>query len=339
MNIIFRVDSSLKIGAGHLMRCLTLADEFKKRNHNITFICRSLNGNLISLIKYPVLTLPINSDFQSNDFYLNWLGATQEQDAKDTLDVIPSNTDLLVVDSYAIDKKWHKKLKSYTKKIMVIDDLADRILDCDILLNQNLGSKKIHYKAITPEHCQLLVGIEYALLRPEFQNLRSQALEKRIHTKTIKNILISMGGSDINNLTYKVLKEIDDSYNTTVVCGVSSPHNQKIQKYAKNKNVNVIIGSNNMAELMLNADLAIGTGGSTSWERCCLGLPALLFVAAYNQRKISVNLEKMNAVKIVNNLKKDLDLILNDFNLWKRMSNEAKNICDGQGVKKVVNLC
>jgi UDP-2,4-diacetamido-2,4,6-trideoxy-beta-L-altropyranose hydrolase len=337
MNIIFRVDSSIQIGAGHLMRCLTLADEFKKKNHKITFICRSLAGNLISLIKYPVLTLPKDCNFQSNNFYLNWLGATQEQDAKKTLDVIPNNTDLLVVDSYAIDENWHKELKPYTKKIMVIDDLADRALDCDILLNQNLGIKKIDYKDKTPDDCQLLLGTEYALVRPEFLDVRSQALEKRTQTKVIKNILISMGGGDNNNLTYNILKDIDDSFNTTVVCDISSPHNQKIQKYAKNKNVTVIFRSNNMEKLMLKADLAIGAGGSSSWERCCLGLPTLLFVTADNQIKIAENLEKLNAVKIVGNLKQDLELILNDFNLWKQMSYQSKNICDGLGVKKVVN--
>ena len=340
MNIIFRVDSSIKIGAGHLMRCLTLADEFKKINHKVTFICRSLDGNLISLIKYPILTLPKDCNFHSNDFYQNWLGSTQEEDAKKTLEVIPNETDLLIVDSYALDENWHKKLKPYTKKIMVIDDLADRILDCDILLNQNLGVKKIDYKNKIPKNCHLILGSQYALLRPEFLDLRSQALEKRIHTKVIKNILISVGGGDdANHLTYNILKNIDNSFNTKVVCDISSPHNQRIEKYAENKNITVIFRSNNMAKLMLNADLAIGAGGSSSWERCCLGLPTLLFVTADNQIKISKNLEKLNAVKIVGNLKQDLEFILNNFSFWRKMSYQAKNICDGLGAKKVVNLC
>ena len=97
--------------------------------------------------------------------------------------------------------------------------------------------------------------------------------------------------------------------------------------------------SSNMAELMLNADLSIGAGGSTSWERCCLGLPTLLFVTANNQIKIAENLEKLKAVKIVNNLKHDLELILGNINLWQQMSIESENICDGLGVKKVVELC
>jgi UDP-2,4-diacetamido-2,4,6-trideoxy-beta-L-altropyranose hydrolase len=339
MNIIFRVDSSTQIGVGHLMRCLTLADEFKQQNHTIAFICRKLAGNLISLIKYSVLVLPKDDNFQSDDLYINWLGATQEQDAKQTLEVIPKNTDLLVVDSYTLDEAWHKELKPYVKKIMVIDDLADRNFDCDSLLNQNLGSKKEDYKNKVPNDCQLLLGCEYALLRPEFSELRGKALEKRKNTKAIKTILISVGGSDINNLTYDILQDIPDQLIITVVLGASSPHNEIIQGCAKNKNITVIVDSSNMAELMLDADLSIGAGGSTSWERCCLGLPTLLFVTANNQIKIAENLEKLKAVKIVNNLKHDLELILGNINLWQQMSIESENICDGLGVKKVVELC
>ena len=339
MQAVFRVDSSNQMGAGHLMRCLTLADELQKQNYKITFICRELTGNLISLIKYSALALPKDDNFQSDDLYINWLGATQEQDAKQTLEFIPKNTDLLVVDSYTLDETWHKQLRPCVKKIMVIDDLADRNFDCDSLLNQNLGSKKEDYKNKVSNDCQLLLGCEYTLLRPEFTQLRGQALEKRKNTKAIENILISVGGSDINNLTYDILQDIPDQLNITVVLGASSPYNEIIQEYAKDKNITVIVDSSNMAELMLDADLSIGAGGATSWERCCLGLPTLLFVTANNQIKIAENLEKLKAVKIVNNLKQDLELTLGDFNLWQQMSTESANICDGLGVKKVVELC
>jgi spore coat polysaccharide biosynthesis predicted glycosyltransferase SpsG len=116
MNIVFRVDSSTQIGVGHLMRCLTLADEFQKKNHKITFICRELQGNLVNLIKYKVIGLLGNNDFQSDDLYLNLLGETQEQDAGQVIRVMPENTDLLIVDNYALDEVWHKKLRQYTDK-------------------------------------------------------------------------------------------------------------------------------------------------------------------------------------------------------------------------------
>ena len=139
MNIVFRVDSSIQIGLGHLMRCVALADELKREGCTVTFLCRALEGNLIESVEHTVIVLEKNDDFQSDDLYLNWLGATQEQDAKQTIKVMPKMTDLLVVDSYALGQYWHQKLRPHTKKILVIDDLADRQFDCDILLNQNLG--------------------------------------------------------------------------------------------------------------------------------------------------------------------------------------------------------
>jgi UDP-2,4-diacetamido-2,4,6-trideoxy-beta-L-altropyranose hydrolase len=336
MKVVFRVDASLEMGTGHIMRCLTLANELKQQNHEIVFICRELTGNLILLIKYPVLVLPKNDNFQSDSLYLNWLGATQEQDAEQTIKVIPKNTDLLIVDSYASDEIWHKQLIPYTKKIMVIDDLADRQFNCDVLLNQNLGTQIEDYKDKVPDDCELLLGCDYALLRPEFPNLREKALIKRKNTKVIKNILISMGGSDITNKTYDILQEVSDDLNIVVILGGISPHNKMIKNYAKSrKNVKVVVDADNISRLMFDADLAIGAGGSTSWERCCLGLPTLLYVLAENQRKIAGNLEELGAVKIVDNLKVNLQNILNNFSFWQIMSEKAQTVCDGIGVKRI----
>ena len=336
MKVIFRVDASLEMGTGHVMRCLTLANELKQQNHEIVFICRELTGNLILLIKYPVLVLPKNDNFQSDGLYLNWLGVTQEQDAEQTIKVIPKNIDLLIVDSYALDEIWHKQLKPYTKKIMVIDDLADRQFDCNVLLNQNLGTQIEDYKDKVLNNCELLLGCDYALLRPEFPNLREKALIKRKNTKVIKNILISMGGSDITNKTYDILQEVSDDLNIVVILGGISPHNKIIKNYAKSKkNVKVVVDADNISRLMFDADLAIGAGGSTSWERCCLGLPTLLYVLAENQRKIAGNLEELGAVKIVDNLKVNLQNILNNFSFWQIMSEKAQTVCDGIGVKRI----
>jgi len=337
MNIVFRVDSSDQMGVGHLMRCLTLANELQQQNHKITFICRELMGNLISLIKYPLLVLPKDDSFQFDDLYLNWLGVAQEQDARQTIKVIPKNTDLLIVDSYALDEEWHQKLRYHTNKIMVIDDLADRQFDCDILLNQNLGSQKEDYQDKVPDNIKLLLGCNYALLRPEFAEFRDQALKKRKNTKKIKNILVSVGGSDTENLTHEILQSLD-GFNVVVVLGETSPYNDMIKSYAKERNIEVIVNANNMAELMLDADLAIGAGGSTSWERCCLGLPTLLYITADNQRKIVEELEKLSATIIVKNLKDDLQIMIDNFGLWQSISDKAKNICDGKGVVNTIKL-
>jgi len=339
MRVVFRVDASLQMGSGHVMRCLTLANELQQQGHNITFICRELIGNLNTLVEqtgHEVITLPVNTDFKSDNIYLDWLGATQKQDAEQTIEVISKNTDLLIVDNYALDEIWHQQLRPFTKKIMVIDDLANRGFDCNILLNQNLGIKKEEYKDKVSDECQLLLGCEYALLRPEFAQLRSQALEKRKNTKEIKNILISLGGSDKENLTHEILKDINNDLDIKVVLGSSSPHNEMIKQYAQNENITIIIDANNMAELMLDADLAIGAGGSTSWERCCLGLPTLVFVTSDNEQKIASNLEGLNAVKIVKNFEQDFQTLINDFILWQKMSSQAKSVCDGVGANRII---
>ena len=335
MKIVFRVDSSSRIGAGHLMRCITLADELKRKKHQITFVCRELTGNLTALINYPVLMLPKNDDFQSEDVYLSLLGATQIQDAAQTIKVIPKNVDILIVDNYALDKTWHKQLRLHVEKIMVIDDLANKQFDCDVLLNQNLGSQKKDYQDKVPNDCELLLGCDYALLRPEFSQLRRQALEKRKNTKEIKNILVSMGGSDKNNVTYEVLQQLDGDFNVVVVLGEASQHKEMIKDYAKDENIEIIFAAENMAELMLNADLAIGAGGSTSWERCCLGLPTLLYVTSENQKEVAKSLEQLGAVIIVKNLKDDLQSITDRLIHWRSVSEKAQAICDGMGVKRV----
>lgn len=337
MNIVFRVDSSTKMGLGHLMRCLTLADALHKKNHKIYFICRELEGNLISHIKYEVLILPRSNNFQSNDIYLNWLGASQELDAEQTIKVFPKNVDLLIVDSYTLDISWHTIIRAYAKKIIVIDDLANKKFDCDLLLNQNLGSLKEDYKDKVSKKCKLLLGCKYALLRPEFSNLRLKALEKRKQTKEIENILICMGGSDSLNLTYKVLEQINDFSKVTVVLGAASTHIEMIKRYAQDKNFDVVVDANNMSELMLNADIAIGAAGSTSWERCCLGLPTLQLIISENQQETAKKLEQSGATLTVKNLQEDLNLLLSNFNLWKSMSEKSKKICDGLGYERVVN--
>tara|TARA_B100000787_G_C16161633_1_gene281679 strand:- start:187 stop:1227 length:1041 start_codon:yes stop_codon:yes gene_type:complete len=341
MKVVFRVDASLTMGTGHVMRCLTLAQVLKENGINIEFICRKHKGNLIDKICSSgflthELELADGSETDNTLAYSSWLGVTQQKDADECIDILKvEKIDWLIVDNYALDEQWQKRLKPYYKKIMVIDDLANRRHQCDILLDQTYGRQHDDYVTLVPKYCELLLGSQYALLRPEFSKLIKKALEKRKNTQEIKNILISMGGTDIENITYDILQNINNDYNTIVTLGQKSPHHKMLKNYAKNKNITVMIDASNMAELMLNADLAIGAGGSTSWERCCLGLPTLLYITADNQKTISENLERIGAVKIVKDLKKNLQSMSTDFSLWEAMSKNATTISDGLGVNRV----
>ena len=349
MKIVFRTDSSLKMGAGHLMRCLTLADELSSQNHQITFICRNLMGNLITLIKqknYKVITIPIVQKFTTNNVYLDWLGATQEYDSEQTISVLPKNIDLLIVDSYALDEVWHLRLRKFTKIIMVIDDLADRSFDCDILLNQNLGAQIKDYKGKVPNDCELVLGCNYALLRPEFSKLRLKAIEKRESSKSIKRILVSMGSMDPNNLTSQVLAglakvEWEEQPVVDVVLGSRAPKFKTIVDQSKNYifDLNVLQDIENMSELMLEADLAIGAGGTTSWERCCLGLPTLVVQLADNQKQVIVELVGAGAARSISYKDIESDIIQECNSLQKNniaMSEISKNafkVVNGQGAQ------
>ncbi len=333
MKVVFRVDSSTKIGAGHVMRCLTLADELKRQKHQVIFTCREFDGSLISHIQknYLVCILPSNKKKHLYSNHSDCLVELQRVDAEQTIKKMPKNTDMLIVDSYSLGKEWHKQLRPFTNTIVVIDDLADKSFDCDILLNQNLGSDKEMYQNKVPKKCKLILGSEYALIRPEFLKYRSKSLFKRKSTREVKNILVSMGGSDNENITYKILQKLDGNFNIVVVLGAISVHKEMIEKYAVGKTIKVVFDVDNMAQLMFDADLSIGAGGATSWERCCLGLPTLMYITADNQKNVAKNLNKSGAVKIVRNLKSDLTEISSNFNLWINMSNQAAKVCDGMG--------
>ena len=346
MKVLFRVDSSHQMGTGHVMRCLVLADLFKKNGTKVEFICRSHKGNSIDRIisndfKVYELAAPKNNELEASSQYSQWLGVKQKKDADDCVDLIKlEKVNWVIVDHYGIDEQWHKHIKPYCEKLMVIDDLADRKFDCHLLLNQNLGIEKKYYDNKVPVDCILLLGTKYALLRPEFSRLRYKAIAKRKNTKSVNNIIISMGGSDINNITHSILENIPNNYSVTVVLGKNSPHNKMLKNYIKDKNIKILIDSNNMAELMLDADLAIGAGGSTSWERCCLSLPAFIFLIDENQRMIVKQLVKFGSVKLIENIESitnNLEDIQNNINSWALMSRKSKSICDGLGADRVRN--
>ena len=175
MNVVIRTDASLAIGAGHVMRCLSLADGLRSTGASVHFVCRLHDGHLCKLIQrrgYGVHSLAkpspsIKMDASSN--YLSWLGANCRKDAAETIAVIDSfgsRPDWLIVDHYALSSDWEKCVRASVRRVMVIDDLADRKHDCDLLLDQNLyDDPDTRYAGIVPEHCQLLIGPRFALLR------------------------------------------------------------------------------------------------------------------------------------------------------------------------------
>ncbi|MDO8208674.1 MAG: UDP-2,4-diacetamido-2,4,6-trideoxy-beta-L-altropyranose hydrolase, partial [Gallionella sp.] len=291
MRIVFRTDATGQIGTGHFMRCLTLADALKQRGAQIRFVSRDLPLHLRDMLAAKDvefvslesdLTPPVTGDLA----HAHWLGASQKQDAQATIQALSDQSwDSLVVDHYALDARWESALRGTARQIMVIDDIADRQHDCDVLLDQNFyADMQTRYAGKVPSHCQLLLGPRYALLRDEFRRFRDQVKPR---TGAVKRILVFFGGVDADNYTgraIEALSEIDVSgFHIDVVIGAQHPRLAEIEGMCAANGFVCHVQTNRMAELMAAADLAIGAGGSATWERCCLGLPALAFCTADNQ--------------------------------------------------------
>jgi len=360
MKVMFRTDSSIEIGTGHVMRCLTLADVLKDSGADCEFVCREHPGNQLGLIRergYKAHALPLggltavpeNPDVSSDPLHASWLGESWEIDAGQTfraLDGAPA--DWLIVDHYALDARWEGRLKPACDKLMVIDDLADREHDCDVLLDQNLGREAGDYVSLVPQACSLLLGPNYALLRPEFAALREYSLSRR-ESPQIRQLLISMGGVDKDDVTSRVLQalkdcNLPDDCRICVVMGGSAPGLQRVRDLALDMPwpTQVLVDVKDMAGLMAESDLAIGAAGSTSWERCCLGLPSILIVLAENQRRIGEQLESCGAAMMVHvdtlieELCKAVEGLFSQQERLMALTSKASVVADGLGGQRVV---
>jgi len=349
MKVVFRVDASLQMGTGHVMRCLTLVQVLKENGADVEFICRKHKGNLIDKIRLNGLIvheLEILKEIEVGNklAHSHWLGVTQQQDADDCIDIFKAKkVDWLIVDHYALDEQWQKRLKPYYKKIMVIDDLADRKHQCDILLDQTFGRQHDDYVALVSKDCELLLGSQYALLRPEFSKWRAYSLKRR-NKPEFKQLLINMGGVDVNNVTENILDELKvcnlpNDINIIIVMGSSAPHLESVKSKAMTlpHKTEVRVDVGNMAEIMANSDIAIGASGATTWERCCLGLPAIQIVIAKNQLFLAETLAHHNIVKLVKEIKETTYLLEGSSEWMKSVGSSALEICDGMGSYKVFN--
>jgi UDP-2,4-diacetamido-2,4,6-trideoxy-beta-L-altropyranose hydrolase len=356
MKIAFRTDASLQIGSGHVMRCLTLADALKAQGVECHFISRVHPGHLLDVIEqrgYKVYRLAApesHTEKAQEPAHAAWLGSTWQTDAADTAALLAElQFDWMVVDHYALDQRWEEALKPYYQRLLVIDDLADRPHNCDLLLDQNLGRQPMHYAQWVPTHCRVLTGPHYALLRPEFAALRANSLQRRQVQPALRQLLITMGGVDQSNATGQVLQALKNSAlpadcRITVVMGKTAPWLKNVQELAAQMPwpTEVVVNVNDMAQRMADSDLAIGAAGSTSWERCCLGLPTLLVVLADNQHAGANALNAAGAASLLNNqqelhpvLRTTIQSLYTGSNLQK-MSEAASQITDGNGIRKVM---
>lgn len=358
MRIVFRADASTQMGTGHVMRCLALADELRRQGHECHFICREHPGHLGKFITEKGFELDLLRDGYSEDSHptqidgnghAEWLGVSWQTDALQSQKVLGRiGADWLVVDHYALDALWESRVRPLAGRVMAIDDLADRKHHVDLLLDQNLGRSANDYEGLVPEHCMLLIGPNYALLRPEFSDARAHSLHRR-QKADLGRILISMGGMDTPNTTSSVLKALESSVlptdlNLDVIMGSTAPWLDEVLYLSKISrfDINVSTDVRNMAERMCLADLSIGAAGSTSWERCVLGLPSIAVAQAHNQSAILEALYSVGAAEKLDYPFDDVELIdiVNRFRkepeTLAAMSERASRVCDGKGIGRVL---
>jgi UDP-2,4-diacetamido-2,4,6-trideoxy-beta-L-altropyranose hydrolase len=349
MKVAFRTDASLQIGTGHVMRCLTLAEELKEKGAEVFFICRQFPGNLSEVIQqkgYQVFLLPIENELSERE---SWLGASWQQDAEETQRVLlkHSNLDWLVVDHYAIDERWEKQQQDVVNKILVIDDLADRVHSCDVLLDQNYyENMEARYLEKVSDKCLQLLGPGYSLLRKEFREARQNMRDR---DACVNKIFVFFGGVDLHNMTGKVLESIVglnlSDVLVDVVIGSTNPHRESIEALcSKEKNLALHIQVSNMAQMMADADLCVGSGGTVTWERCCLGLPTIAWSVAGNQTQLLKDSAKAGMVYVsdtddptVDEISCHLQSLLQNSLLRTHMSLKGLEKIDGRGAVRVVN--
>jgi UDP-2,4-diacetamido-2,4,6-trideoxy-beta-L-altropyranose hydrolase len=344
------------------MRCLTLADALRDCGAQCCFICRAHEGNLLDAIGrrgYVVQPLPCSgvhsasgsSQGEPESTYAAWLGAHWVADADQTITALGSSqVDWMIVDHYAIDARWERRLRPYARHIMAIDDLADRSHDCDLLLDQNLGRSVSDYDHLVDRDSTVLVGPQYALLRPEFAKWRPYSLARRGKLE-LKHLLITMGGVDRDNVTGDVLVALKNcplprDCRITVVMGEHAPWKEQVSLIAKRLPwvTEVLFNVADMAQLLASSDVAIGAAGSSSWERCCLGLPSLIVVLADNQRFIAEALDAAGAASIatIKTLAADMEIFLSGDPIVSALLVSAgvssARVTDGAGTIRVSDL-
>jgi|CXWL01.1.fsa_nt_gi UDP-2,4-diacetamido-2,4,6-trideoxy-beta-L-altropyranose hydrolase len=350
MKIAVRVDASVQIGTGHFMRCLTLAEGLKQRGAQIRFVSRHLPEHLRGILvgnghEFVLLENTNNHATLDELAHAHWLGVSQAQDATDTIGVLSGETwDWFIVDHYALDARWESALRQTAKRIMVIDDIADRQHDCDVLLDQNLyADMETRYTGKVPAHCQLLLGPRYALLRDEFRKLHEQVKPR---DGPVKRVLVFFGGVDADNFTGRAIEALSamdiPGLHVDAVIGAQHPCREQIKAACVQYGYICHVQTDRMAELMANADLAIGAGGSATWERCCLGLPTLAICVADNQRKQIYDAASEGLLYapelqggLIAAIRRHIDALMDNDCLRQSISRSGMRSADGRGVLRV----
>ncbi len=296
MNLYIRADADSKIGIGHIMRCIALAQAWQNRGGNVTFISRCKS-------------IPLKQKIQEEGFNLVPLDGVcpDPTDLKSILEVLKENQTVntenwFVLDGYHFTPYYQKAIHDTGMQLLVIDDMNHLIhYHADIIINQNSHARELTYNCA--EDTILLKGASYVFLRREFLKYRSF---KRQIPECAKNILVSLGGADPDNVTKKVIQALNLlssklQMEINIVVGPANLHKEQIKSALESTglNYNLLVNPSDMVDLMADADLAISAGGGTYWELAYMGVPSIMIILAENQK---AGAEELGKARIVLNL-------------------------------------
>lgn len=303
MRVVVRADASVRIGTGHVMRCVALAARMRQRGASVKIVCREEQGNLLEAVAaqgFETVRLP---GAESRAHLSGPLGAhgISEEDAALTRGHLASRgerADVLVVDHYMLGEQWEREMRPYAGQIVVIDDLGNRRHDCDVLIDPNLhDSPQTRYAGLVPGGSRVFVGPQYAPLREEFD-----AVSPHVRASGLRRMLVFIGGSDPPGEVGKIVRALRElggkAPETILIAGPINPRSAEIRLAAERvPSLTVIESTSEMARLIAWADVGAGTCGVAAWERCALGLPSLVVITAANQRDDARILHTIGAVR------------------------------------------
>ena len=349
MRIAFRADSSLAIGNGHVMRCVSLAQVLRTQGAQCIFLCSNAPGHL-------------NGYLQAQGFEVRSLGS-EHTDARESAESLMSNWqddahatlkamaherfDWLIVDHYGLDQRWESLVSHHVPRLLVIDDLANRKHHCELLLDANPGRRAEDYIDLTPDTCRILAGPHYALIREEIRRCRTGLPAPKISETKLK-ILVTLGGVDKDNITCDVLTALDDFESEVpltiqVVAGPFAPWVDAVMALSRSMRWPTRVAQNpsHFVEWMCTHDVAIGAAGTSALERCYLGLPSINFVLAPNQKNGAHALREVHAAGLLElnqDWKKSLHQQLHELlkpDLRQAMQEACTRVTDGRGTDRV----
>lgn len=331
-----RVDASSQIGFGHVARCMTLAEALSKNGQEIIF-CIKEDGNILS-------DFMIKKSFQ---VHLIPAGVNTQEDAQLLISAVEEHQcRAAILDGYEFDDAYLQSIRPHVSFMLSIDDLAQTSFCSDMVLNQNIHARAEHYQGKLSNGHKLLLGPRYALLRSEFGKFYARQRD----FAQVKNILVAFGGADPWNVTFKALEALRDLKGdclVNVTLGLANPHKEEIKEYVlkSKRNISLFENTPRMAELMLEADLAISSGGTITWELCCLGVPTLQIILAQNQVGAVQELERCGITQNIGwheqtstqQIHQAVMGLMADRQTRKEMSVRAKALVDGLGTQRVLS--